>query len=186
VGQRYIMLFQYGSNMDPNRLNSADRLDGAAQVVGVARLPGWGVRFDLYGVLAQSGVTDIVRSTKEHVEGVLYKLPYRLVVPPRGERSTMDRIEGAGLGGRSNYKRLKLSVWRDGNKIEARTYVGTVLGRKRFLRRSNENRRVSADYFGHVLSGARRFQLPAGYIAYLRRQAGLPSAANRVNSDARP
>src|SRR6266481_6133332 len=90
---RYIILFQFGSNMDPDRLNSDDRLGGAAQVIGVARLKGWGVRFDLYGELAQGGVTDIVQSAKEHIEGVLYKVPYELVVASRGERSAMDRIE---------------------------------------------------------------------------------------------
>jgi len=174
MAQHYITLFQYGSNMDPDRLNSAKRLNGAAHQTGAARLKGWGVRFDLHGELAQGGVTDIVRSAKEHVEGVLYKVPYRLVVAPRGERSAMDRIEGAGLGKDSNYKRLKVSVWKDGRKIEARTYVGTVAGRERFLRRSAEDRLVSKDYFGHVLTGAKRFKFSKRYIAYLRKLADLP------------
>lgn len=170
MAQRYIMLFQYGSNMNPKRL--IERLDGDAKAIGTALLSGWGIRFDLYGELAQGGVTDIVRSAKEHVEGVLYKVPYRLVVAPRGERSAMDRIEGARLGKESNYKRLKISVWNDEEKIEARTYVGTVAGRKRFLRRSVQGRRVSKAYFRHILAGARRFRFPVKYIAYLRRQAG--------------
>lgn len=171
VARRYIMLFQYGSNMDPDRLNSAARLDGAAEAIGVSRLKGWGIRFDLYGKLAQGGVTDIVQKKTEHVQGVLYKVPYRSVVSPRGERSRMDEIEGARLGKESNYKRQKISVLRGRKKIEAWTYVGTVAGRKRFLRRSTEDRRVSDTYFAHILSGARRFRLPASYVAYLRRQA---------------
>ena len=166
------MLFQYGANMDPKRLNGADRLDGAAEVVGVATLKGWRIRFDLYGELAQGGVTDVVPSTREHVLGVLYKVPYRKVIAPRGERSEMDIVEGAGLGKRSNYKRLKISVVSDGKKIEARTYIGTVTGRNRFLRRSAKERQVSKDYFGHILMGAKQFRFPASYIAYLRRQAG--------------
>jgi hypothetical protein len=174
MAPRYIILFQYGSNMDPNRLNSADRLDGAAEVIGLASLKGWGVRFDLYGERAQGGVTNIVPSAREHVDGVLYRVPYRLLVASRGQRSRMDEIEGAKLGKKSNYKQRKVIVLRDGQKIEARTYVGTVAGRNRFLGRSGEDRRVSDDYFGHVLTGARRFKLPATYISYLRRQAGLP------------
>jgi len=157
--------------MDPNRLNSGERLGGAAEVVGVARLQGMGVRFDLYGDRAQGGVTDIIPRAREHVEGVLYRVPYRLVVSPRGQRSQMDVIEGAGLGKDSNYKRLKVSVGKDGKKIEARTYVGTVAGRERFLRRSVEVRRVTKDYFGYVLTGAKRFNFSKRYIAYLRRQA---------------
>ena len=171
MAQRHTMLFQYGSNMDPDRLNSADRLNGTAEVVGVARLPGWGVRFDLYSEGNRCAVTDIVPSAREHVDGVLYRVPYRSVVAPRGERSPMDKIEGAKRGKESNYKRRKIWVWRNGKKIEARTYVGTVAGRMRFLTRSVRDRRVSGDYFGYVLSGARRFELPARYIAHLRRQA---------------
>jgi len=166
------MLFQYGSNMDPKRLNSPDRLNSAARDPAVARLQGWGVRFDLYSEGNRCAVTDMIPSAREHVEGVLYRVPYGLVVAPRGQRSRMDIIEGAGLGsGRSNYKRQKICVLRDGKKVEARTYVGTVAGRRRFLRQSVEDRRVSADYFEHVLVGARRFHFSERYIAYLRRQA---------------
>lgn len=172
MAPRYVMLFQYGSNMNPARLNSANRLNGAADVVGVAKLKGWGIRFDLYGELAQGGVTDIVRSAKEYVDCVLYRVPYRLVIAPRGQRSRMDEIEGAGLGKRSNYKRLKLWVWKNRKKVEARTYVGTVAGRKRFLRVSRDDRRVSDKYFGHLLAGAKRFKFSKRYVAYLRRQAG--------------
>ena len=56
--RRFINLFQYGSNMNPERLNGANRLNVAAEVIGVARLKGWGVRIDLYGERAQGGVTD--------------------------------------------------------------------------------------------------------------------------------
>jgi hypothetical protein len=152
--QRYIMLFQYGSNMDPDRLNSAGRLGGDARIVGVGRLRGWGIRFDLYSENNQSGVTDIVPSAREHVEGILYEVPYRLVVSPRAERSRMDEIEGAGLGEKSNYKRQKISVWRNRRKVEALTYVGTTTGRKRFLSRAPEDHLVSEAYFGHILTGA--------------------------------
>jgi hypothetical protein len=168
------MLFQYGSNMNPNRLNSANRLDGAAEVVGAARLRGWGVRFDLYGEFAKGGVTDIVRCAKEQVEGILYRVPYRLVVSRRGQRSRMDEIEGAKLGQNSNYKQRKVSVLKDGKEVEARTYVGTAPGRRRFLRRPSRERRISQAYFNNLLIGARYFEFPKSYIAYLRKQAGRP------------
>jgi hypothetical protein len=48
---QYVKLFQYGSNMDPDRLNARERLDGAAIAFGVARLEGWGIRFDLYSTV---------------------------------------------------------------------------------------------------------------------------------------
>jgi hypothetical protein len=170
---RNILLFQYGSNMEPGRLNSLDRLAGVARALGVACLERWGIRFDLYSTSNECGVTDIVPNEREHVLGVLYEVPYRTVVAPRGQRSRMDEIEGARHGRMSNYKRQTTLVRRNGENVEARTYVGTVLGRKRFLRQSTDDRRVSEAYFGHLLAGARRFELPQSYVAYLRRQAGL-------------
>jgi AIG2-like family len=84
----------------------------------------------------------------------------------------MDKIEGARLGRLSNYKRQKILVQRNGENVEARTYVGTALARKRFLRQSSEDRQVSEVYFRQLLAGARRFKLPPSYVTYLRRQAG--------------
>jgi hypothetical protein len=158
--------------MEPGRLNSSERLAGVARVIGVACLDHWGIRFDLYSAKYDYGVTDIVPTPREHVLGVLYKVPYRSVVAPRGERSLMDKIEGARRGRLGNYKRQKILVRSDGEIVEARTYVGTALGRKRFLRESSENRRVSEAYFEHLLAGARRFKLPQSYVTYLQRQAG--------------
>jgi hypothetical protein len=169
---RNILLFQYGSNMEPERLNSSDRLAGVAQAIGFARLDHWGIRFDVYSVKNNCGVTDIVPTAQENVLGVLYEVPYRAVVAPRGQRSRMDEIEGARLGRLSNYKRQKILVRRNGGNVEAQTYVGTTLGRRRFLRRSSEDRQVSEAYFEHLVAGARRFKLPKSYVTYLRRQAG--------------
>jgi AIG2 family protein len=183
MARRNILLFQYGSNMEPKRLNSPDRLAGIARVIGVARLDHWGIRFDLYSSVANHcGVTDIVSTAREHVLGVLYKVPYRSVVALRGQRSRMDVIEGARRGRLGNYKRQKILVRRNGQNVEARTYVGTALGRKRFLRRSSEDRRVSEAYLSHLLAGALRFKFPKSYMTYLRRQAGALKSAQRRNN----
>lgn len=173
MAPRIVWLFQYGSNMDPGRLNGTKRLNGAARSPIVARLGGWGIRFDLYSVDNECGVTDIVPKRAEHVVGVLYEVPYRQVVAPRGERSPMDKIEGARRGKRSNYKRIKILVRRKrAAAIKALTYVGTASGRKRYRQKPPAERRVSRRYFNHLLSGARKFKFPAGYVAYLRRKAG--------------
>ena len=172
MAPRIVRLFQYGSNMDPERLNGPKRLNGAAHAPVVVRIGGWGVRFDLHSVDNECGVTDIVPKRAEHVVGVLYEVPYRLVVAPRGQRSKMDEIEGAGLGKKSNYKRIKILVRRKRAAIKALTYVGTATGRKRFFQKPPAERRVSRKYFNHLLAGARKFKFPPGYVAYLRRKAG--------------
>lgn len=70
---RHIMLFQYGSNMNPDRLNGVDRLNGAAEFVGMAKLPGSGIRFDLYSQNNGCGVTDIVPSAGETAAGLEFR-----------------------------------------------------------------------------------------------------------------
>jgi hypothetical protein len=154
------------------RLNSPGRLAGVARAIGVACLDHWGIRFDLYSADNEYGVTDIIPAAREKVLGILYEVPYSSVIAPRGQRSPMDIIEGARRGRLGSYKRQKILVRRNGENVEARTYVGTVLGRKKFLRQSSQNRRVSKTYFKYLLAGARRFKLPKSYVAYLRRQAG--------------
>jgi len=174
MAHRYIALYQYGSNMDPKYL--AKRLKCKVETLGMARLDRWGIRFNLYSKNKSNrcGVTNIVPSRREHALGVLYKLPYRVVIAPRGQRSAMDKIEGAGLMGKGNYKRKKIAVWQFTmrRKVEARTYTGTATGQQRFLRKPPEARRVSQAYFSRLLTGARRFSFPPSYIAYLRQQAG--------------
>lgn len=101
----YVKLFQYGSNMNPTRLNAPQRLDGRARGIGVARVDGWGIRFDLYSVTNRCAVTDIIPAKDEYVLGVLYDVPIPFVVARRGKPSRMDKVEGAKADGSGNYKR---------------------------------------------------------------------------------
>ena len=56
--------------------------------------------------------------------------------------------------------------------VRAVTYIGTEVGKRRFLEESENERRVSEKYFSHLLAGAKQFNFPDAYVAYLRRQAG--------------
>lgn len=168
----YLKVFQYGSNMDAERLNCPERLNGKAHVVGVARLEGYGIRFDLYSQRNECGVTDILRAANEHVLGVLYEVPIRLVIAPAGKRSKMDEFEGARPDGTGNYQRVRLSVAVGKRTLRAVTYVGTEAGKRRFARSTAEEQKVSEEYFGHVRLGAQTFEFPQEYRAYLERQAG--------------
>src|SRR6476661_1911650 len=148
-----VKLFQYGSNMDPECLNAPERLDGAAIVCGVARLEGWGIRFDLYSINNRCGVTDIVQSAQEYVLGILYDLPMSLVIAEGQHRSRMDEIEGARPDGNGNYQRISVTVAFQG-KTSALTYVGTRAGRERFAARTPQEQRVSVQYFKYLENGA--------------------------------
>jgi hypothetical protein len=115
----HVYLFQYGSNMDPDRLNSSDRLNHAAEVVGVGRLNEWGVIFDLYSVTNKCGVTDIVERTDQHVLGIVYRVRADLVYARPGERSKMDKIEDARPDGQGNYQRRAVVILVDGRRLDA-------------------------------------------------------------------
>ena len=159
--------------MNRERLNSVNRLNGTAQVIGSARLNGWGIRFDLYsGGDNRCGVTDMVPSEDEYVLGVLYEVPFDLVFAPKGQQSRMDKIEGAKADCTGNYRKKRVFVSRGERTVPAVTYIGTEAGKKRFLEKSEEERRVSKQYFAHLLAGAKQFNFPAAYMSYLRRQAG--------------
>ena len=175
----YVKVFQYGSNMNPGRLNSVERLDGKAKTVGVARLDGWGVRFDLYSESNGCGVTDIIVAPDEFVLGVLYEVPTPYVVARSGGRSRMDRIEGAKSDGSGNYEKQCLNVIIGDDTVKAITYIGTSLGRKRFAAKSTQRKQVSHEYFQNLEQGAKFFGLPELYTSYLKEKAGIPQAVSQ-------
>jgi len=168
----YVKLFQYGSNMNPTRLNAPQRLDGRAKSIGVARLDGWGIRFDLYSVTNGCAVTDIIPARDEYTLGVLYDVPTPFVIARRGERSRMDKIEGANADGSGNYERQLIRVTFKSKSVVAITYVGTPMGRKKFDSKSIGERQVTQGYFANLEVGAKRFRLPQKYESYLREKAG--------------
>jgi hypothetical protein len=91
----------------------------------VARLNGWGIRFDLYSITNGCGATHIIQSAPEYVLGILYDVPTRLVIAENQQRSRMDEIERARPDGNGNYQRLTVNVDFQGSNIEAITYTGT-------------------------------------------------------------
>lgn len=163
-----VLLFQYGSNMSPDRLNSPKRLSGQASPISAARLDGWGIRFDLYSKTNASAVTNIVPAPGEHVMGVVYEMPKTAL-------AKMDEIEGVRPDGRGNYRRVNVQVTAvpDGDAVTAVTYIGTEAGRNRFSEQPLERQAVAPAYFDYLLAGAQQFSFSAQYIDYLRRQAGL-------------
>jgi|SRR5581483_552785 gamma-glutamylcyclotransferase (GGCT)/AIG2-like uncharacterized protein YtfP len=163
----HLFLFQYGSNMSPDRLNGSKRLNGLATAIAAAKLDGWGIRFDLYSETNQSAVTDIVPAPGEYVMGILFEIP-------RAALDTMDNIEGVRGDGTGNYQRAdaEVTVIPDGVTVAAITYIGTESGRERFRKQPAERHAVKSDYFEHLLAGARQFAFSRDYVAYLRRQAG--------------
>jgi cation transport regulator ChaC len=85
-----------------------------AFVVGVATLKGYRLSFNRRSVLRNCGVLDVVKDSTASVEGVLYRLPWRL-------SETLDEREEVPQGG---YRQEMINV-SCGNQIYTgvRTYV---------------------------------------------------------------
>lgn len=71
------LVFQYGSNTSAPRLNSADRLNGRAQVVGRARTrKRFELGFDVWSKGNECAAANIRRSLcGRRIWGVLYQVP---------------------------------------------------------------------------------------------------------------
>jgi len=148
-----VIVWQYGSNMDEDRLNSGDRLCGSARFVGLAIKKGYRLAFthtNKCGV----GVSDIIESCPEDFAiGCLYDIPESIM--PK-----LDRIEGVNSGA---YERLcdfvvvKLDENLDqtSEQVIAQTYV---------VVQKEENPKTDGDYANHVLKGIKEHRMGESYF----------------------
>ncbi|ELS05253.1 uncharacterized protein involved in cation transport [Xenococcus sp. PCC 7305] len=106
--------FAYGSCMCPVDLKRSLLEDTKDYVVGKAILEGYRLGFYRRSRLRNCGVLDIVPDPKNSVEGVLYKLPWRL----------SDRLDEREEVPQNGYKRELIRVKREDQHFhQVRTYV---------------------------------------------------------------
>jgi len=150
-------VWQYGSNMDEDRLNSGARLGGAAKFVGLAIKRGYRLAFthtNKCGV----GTADIVESSPEDfVIGCLYEIPESIM-------HKLDRIEGVNSGA---YKRqcdfivvkLGKNLEHTSERVVAQIYV---------VVQKEENPKTDGDYANHILKGIKERRMGEGYFNKVR------------------
>ena len=132
------LYFAYGSNMEPERMQS--RCPGA-KAEGTALLTDWEVRIGL------RGVATIVESPDAETWGVLW------AVTPSDVRS-LDQVEGVARG---LYSPASVDVRGPEDVCTARIYIEKFKG----------DGRPRPGYLQIVLDGARHFDLPTSYRARL-------------------
>ena len=100
--QEFTWLFEYGLEMDPEVLNSPDRLNGVALLYGPAVLPGYTLVFgsierqDKKAGSTQTIATIVTDTTPgAEVWGVLYRIPMRLSECMADGPSRLDAIHAA-------------------------------------------------------------------------------------------
>lgn len=160
------IVFQYGSNCSTERLNSVERLGGAAIPIGIAQtLEDYKLDFDVWSNNNQCAAADMVRTPGKKVWGVLFDIPDQRIsreTTPKGTRS-FDAIEG------DRYTRHWIQVRRpNGSTVTAMTYI---------VRCPQRGPHTSLDYVRHILLGLREHGVPDEYI----REVKAIAAANNAS-----
>jgi len=138
--------FAYGSCMCPVDLKRSLGEKTHSYVIGSAKLKGYRLGFYRHSVLRNCGVLDIVKDPTASVEGVLYKLPWRL-------SDRLDEREEVPKGG---YRHEIIDVYSHGRLYTGvRTYV--------VVDKLAEELAPNDWYFNVVLRGAVTCGLPEQY-----------------------
>jgi gamma-glutamylcyclotransferase (GGCT)/AIG2-like uncharacterized protein YtfP len=153
-----VIVWQYGSNMDEERLNGPRRLNGMAKFVGLAIKKGYRLAFT-HTSTKGIAVCDIVKSAPaNHVIGCLYEIP-------SSELPKLDKIEGVNSGA---YRRISnFSVERigktgveKGEKIQVMTYAVVT---------KEKNLKTDSSYANHILKGAKEHGMCIDYLNELKK-----------------
>ena len=95
----FILLFEYGLEMDAAILNSPERLHGLALLYGPGVLPGYKIKFGAQYIRGSTGPTIVAiepcSDAGAQVWGVLYSIPRYLSEPNDTEPSLLDTIHAA-------------------------------------------------------------------------------------------
>ncbi len=160
VSRRVVLMyiFQYGSNVDINRLNAPERLGGAATRVGRATtVDRFDLQFNVYSCGQKCGVANLIPGGRI-IYGALYDIPDDRVYRDKkiNGLKTLDEIEGEG----SSYHRKLVTVCCDGEEYEATTYLASS---------DDAEKKTTREYANHITSGLRVIGAPQEYIDYVER-----------------
>ena len=147
-----MLYFAYGSNMDEHRVKAANRCP-TARFIFKAILPGHRLVFTSGGE-AGTCAADAIADPASRVWGVVYDIT-------DSDRQQLDAREGVGVRA---YRPKEVLVHPHGD-LEQRVMVLTYGANDA----ADLQLAPSREYLDHLLRGARRWGLPADYIAQLER-----------------
>ncbi len=151
------LVWQYGSNMDEERINDPDRLKGTAKFVGLAVKRRHKLAFthtNLDGV----GTADIVEAgICDYVIGCLYEIPDEML-------KQLDKVEGVNSGA---YKRVNVDVKRINEKF---SMVSESLIPISYVVVNKEKRaKTDAEYSNHILRGIITHRMGRSYFERIKK-----------------
>ena len=141
------LIFQYGSNCLTARLNSRERLNGAAEEMGCAQTVNeYEIAFDVWSESNNCAAADLIPATGtgRFPWGVLYKTSERGL-------ARLREVEGR------RYEEIRIPVRTTaGQEVEATTFFVKFHERKECLW-------TSAEYVGYIVKGLREHGTPEQY-----------------------
>jgi gamma-glutamylcyclotransferase (GGCT)/AIG2-like uncharacterized protein YtfP len=143
------LVFQYGSNCTPGRLNGPNRLNGGAKDLGRAKtVEDFDIAFDVVSKTNGCAASDLIQKAGRKAWGVLYKLSKKNL-------EKLREIEGP------RYEERPIQVLNEeGKKRKASTFV--VRGRDR-----RNDLATSAAYVSWIIYGLRDHRVPEDWIAHV-------------------
>ncbi len=154
-----VLVFQFGSNLSQERLNSAQRLNGTACLVDTAwTVDDYELEFTVWSKSNGCAAANLAGGKGRKIWGVLYEIPEERVFREKKQPGNrcLDQVEGEG----SNYKRQTIKVRRSsGEVVEAYTYLAL---------NPRTDIKTYAEYVSHIIKGMKEHGAPPEYIEYVR------------------
>ncbi len=153
------LVWQYGSNMDKNRINSPLRLDGKAKCIGLAAKRGWILAFprrNTEGI----GTSSIIQGDPEDIViGVIYDVPADAV-------KRLDQVEGVNSGAYRKVENFRLEEMRGSTPVGE---TQPVIALTYLAVEQPGHHPTSAEYANHILRGILSHGMPRDYLHSVRR-----------------
>lgn len=154
------LYFAYGSNMDFQRINSKDRLNGNAKIIGKGVLKDHELIFNkISSKFENSGFANICYKKNSYVEGIIYEITGDIEIV-KNSLNKLDKVEGYSPTSENNhYTRItkKIELYplignnEISNKIEAEVFPFIyICENENFI---NNNLKPKKEYLNHLLKG---------------------------------
>lgn len=154
------LVFQYGSNLSEERLNSTERLNGSATKIGIVYTTiNYELDFNIWSKTNKCAVANLIPCKGRRIWGVLYSIPDDRVFRAKCKEGikSLDKIEGEG----NTYQRELIHVaFPNGKKVTDTviTYLGI---------NGEMGLKTSMEYVTHIINGLNTNDIPQDYVNYV-------------------
>lgn len=176
----FILLFEYGLEMDAAILNSPERLHGLAFPYGHGVLPGYKIKFGAQCIRGSTGQTIVAvepcSDAGAQVWGILYSIPRHLSEPNGTESSLLDTIHAA-ITPQNFFKGVQVVIHeiQHDRDVTSLVYVATETAHQQLRLVSVDQWMGDSSFAQRLASIARKQELPEQAIHQYEALPSLPA-----------